>query len=361
MLGAGAASTSDGNTLAVELVDTGIGVVDTPDAPMVTSITHYSDAALETAISGTVTGGTIYSVIQFTGLHIASPGPEIFYQIGSASDAVQVPFGSHTTGGTPQNGTCALLNGGTGMAEANQSFWCRYNTRTGDTGTGDTSTTYQVIVGTGTTDTAGQTATEFASSVTLDVTTGTATLSIADVEVDEGAGTATVSVTVDDAVMSGFSVDARTEDDAGTATDGLDYTAVSGQILSFAGTFAGETLSFTVTIIDDALYEGGASGIAETVVVSLVNPQNATNVDSSDTATISITDNEYQVALTMEDVSVSEDAGTATVSVSLETAVPTTRSAWRFPPPTAQPPPRATTPPSPARSCPSPVPPPARP
>ena len=58
------------------------------------------------------------------------------------------------------------------------------------------------------------------------------------------------------------------------------------------------------------------------MVVSLVNPQNATNVDHSATATISITDNEYQVALTMEDVSVSENAGTATVSVSLDTAVP---------------------------------------
>ena len=137
--------------------------------------------------------------------------------------------------------------------------------------------------------------------------------------VDEGAGTATVSVMVDDAVMSGFSVDAMTDD--GTATAPGDYTAVSGQTLSFAGTFVGETQTFTVSIIDDALYEGGALGIAETVAVSLVNPENATNVDSSNTATISITDNEYQVALTMEDVSVSEGAGMATVSVSLDTAV----------------------------------------
>ena len=320
VLTADAANTIGGNALAVEYVHDGIDVVVTPAAPTVMSITHYSDADIETAPvitpTDTVTGGTIYSVIQFTGLPIASP--QISYQIGTASDAVQVPFGSHTTGGTPENETCALLDGGDGTAAANQSFLCRYNTRTGTTGT-----TYQVIVGTGTTDTAGQPlAAPFTSSVTLDVMTGTATLSIADVEVDEGAGTATVSVMVDDAVMSGFSVDAMTADDAGTATDGLDYTAVSGQILSFAGTFAGETLSFTVPIIDDALYEGGALGVAETVVVSLVNLQNATNVDHSVTATISITDNEYQVALTMEDVSVSENAGTATVSVSLDTAVP---------------------------------------
>ena len=231
VLVAGAASTSAGNTLAVEYVDTGIDVVVTPAAPTVTSITHYSDAERNTAIgTDTVTGGTIYSVIQFTGLPIASP--EIFYQIGAvAADRMQ--FGVHTTGGTPENGTCALIDGGYGRAVANQSFLCRYNTRTGDTGT-----TYQVIVGTGTTDTAGQPlAADYpSSSVMLNVASdaGTATLSIADVDVDEGAGTATVSVTVDDAVMSGFSVDAMTTTD-GTATAPGDYTAVSGQILSFAG------------------------------------------------------------------------------------------------------------------------------
>ena len=154
----------------------------------------------------------------------------------------------------------------------------------------------------------------------LKVTTGTATLSIKDVEVNEGADTATVIVTVDDAVMSRFSVVPMTEDN--TAINGLDYTAVSGQTLSFAGDRAGETLSFTVAILDDALYEGGASGdVKETVVVSLGDPVGTTNVDSSATATISITDNDYQVALTMEDFSVNESAGMATVIVSLDTAV----------------------------------------
>ena len=321
-LKADAANTIDGNALAMEYVDTGIDVVDTPAAPMVASITHYSDVGRNTEISGTVEGGTIYSVIQFTGLHIASP--EIFYQIGD--DAERVQFGVHTPGDTPPNGTCALLNGGDGTVPANQSFLCRYNTRTGDTGTGDTSIAYKVIVGTGTTDTAGQPldadADVVSSSVTLDVTTGTATLSIMDVDVDEGAGTATVRVTVNDAVTGGFSVVAMTVDDAGTATDGEDYTAFSGQTLSFIGDRAGETQTFTVTIIDDTIYEGGALGTRETVVVSLGDPVDTTlSVDSSATATIRIIDNEYEVALTMEDVIVSEGAGTATVSVSLDTAV----------------------------------------
>ena len=230
-------------------------------------------------------------------------------------------FGVHATGGTPENGTCALMDGDYSMAVADQSFLCRYNTRTGNTGT-----TYQVIVGTGTTDTAGQPLDpEFpSSSVTLNVATGegTATLSISAVDVDEGAGTATVSVTVDDEVTGGFSVDAMTVDDAATATADADYTTVSGETLSFTGATAGETLSFTVPILEDTIYEGGTSGVPETVAVALGNLQDTTrSVDHSATATISITDNEYQVALTMEDVSVSEDAVTATISVSLDTAV----------------------------------------
>ena len=338
---AGNVYTKDGNTLAMDYVDEDsmVNVVNPPPAaPTVTSIKHYSDPAdIETATeiidTDTVRDGAIYSVIQFNGLHIDSL--EISYQIGTASDAVQVQFGRHTTGGTPQNGTCALLNGGNGAALANQSFWCRYNTRTGDSGD------YQVIVGTGTTDTAGRpltpTAESTSDSVMLDVTTGTATLSIeikGDGSVNEGAGTATVRVTVDDAVPGGFSVDAMTADDAGTATKDEDYTAVSGQRLSFAGTFAGETQTFTVTILDDAIYESGESGdVVETVVVLLGDPVSNTegtdvSVDSSATATISITDNEYQVALTMqvvltmEDFGVRENAGTATVIVSLDTAVP---------------------------------------
>ena len=326
-----------GNPLAMDYANSGIPLVATPAAPTVTSITHYSsDAAARiagTEISGTVASGAIYSVIQFAGViidtNLENPPlrddtvrPQVFYQIGSAA---RVQFGGHATTDTPQAGTCALLNVGTGLAEANQSFWCRYNPKTGDSGV------YKVIVGTGTTDITGSPkgsgralATEYTADtgVMIAVTTDTATLSIASVVVDEGAGTATVNVMVDGVITGGFSVDAMTVDDAGTATDGEDYTAFSDQTLSFAGDTPGETLSFTVTILDDAIYEGGESGVKETVVVSLGTRQGTTlSVDSSATATISITDNEYQVALTMEDVSVREGAGMATVSVSLDTAV----------------------------------------
>ena len=316
----GDAHDSDGNTLAELYTDSSIRVVVTPDPPMVNPpITHYSDAGRTAPINGTVTGGTIYSVVQFTGLHIVSPA--LFYQIGTDATA-RVQFGGHVpTGDTPPpNGTCAFLSGGS-TAAADQSFWCRYNPRAGDSGT------YQVIVGTGTRDVAGQTLDEYTgdAGVMLNVASdaGTATLSIEDVAVDEGAGTATVSVTVDDAVTGGFKVDAMTADGTDTAaTADEDYAAVTGQTLTFTGD-DDETRTFTVTILDDPIYEGGASGVPETVAVSLVNLRdNATDVDiNSAAATISITDNDYEVALTMEDVSVNESAGTATVSVSLDTMV----------------------------------------
>ena len=333
MLPAGETSDSDGNTLAADYTDDGLTVVATPEAPSVTSVSHYSDAGRTTTISGTVTGGVIYSVIQFAGWIIdteladppnltANARPEIFYQIGTTA---RVQFGGHATPGTPQNGTCALLEGGDGTVAANQSFWCRYNTRSN---TNDS--TYKIIVGTNTMDIIGQplaaeypAPTDDTTDVDLDVTVGLATLSIDNVNVNEGEGMATVTVTVDEAVSSSFRVDAMTAD--GTATAPGDYTAVSGHTLSFAGTFAGETQTFTVSIIDDAIYDGGASGATETVAISLTNLQDAdeTNVDISADASISITDNDYEVVLTMEDIRVLEaDGAVATVTVRLNAAVP---------------------------------------
>ena len=316
----------DGNTLAEDYLDSpGIPVVATPAAPSVTSVSHYSDADRTTIISDMVTGGAIYSVIQFAGLVIdtelanppiltAAARPQVFYQI---STATRVQFGGHATTSTPQNGTCALLDGGDGTAAANQSFWCRYNTRSSDTGT------YQIMVGTSTTDVAGQElAAEYTgdTGVMLDVTVGLATLSITNVSVNEGDGMATVTVMVDEAVSGGFSVEAITTD--GSATAGEDYIAVSSKILTFSGTTTNQTLTFSVDIIDDAIYDGGASGATETLTVSLVNLTGSTNVDISAVALIRITDNDYEVVLTMEDISVSEGDSSATVTVRLNAAVP---------------------------------------
>ena len=140
----------------------------------------------------------------------------------------------------------------------------------------------------------------------------TATLTVDDITVDESAGTAMLTVTVDNAVDGGFTVDFATADD--TAVQPGDYTATTGT-LNFVGN-AGETQTFTVPIIDDALIEA-----AESFNVTLSNPSNA-SVDSTDTAAVSITDNDA-AALTIDDVTFDESAGaTATVTVTLNNVVP---------------------------------------
>ena len=74
-----------------------------------------------------------------------------------------------------------------------------------------------------------------------------AAVTIADVSVAENVagGTATVTLSLDNAVQGGFAVDVSTSD--GTATVAGNYTALSGQTVTFAGT-AGETQSVNVTL-----------------------------------------------------------------------------------------------------------------
>ena len=62
-------------------------------------------------------------------------------------------------------------------------------------------------------------------------------MTIADVSVTENVagGTATVTLSLDNAVQGGFAVDVFTDNGTATAA-GSDYTAISGQTVSFAGT-----------------------------------------------------------------------------------------------------------------------------
>ena len=157
-----------------------------------------------------------------------------------------------------------------------------------------------------------------AATVTItDNDSAALTLTMTDVTVNEGDGTASVSVSLNTAVQGGFTVAALTAD--GTATAGADYTAVTSQILTFAGT-TGETQTATVTITDDVVAE-----VDETLVVSLSNLQTSSGAIMLpvDAATVTIMDND-SAALTMEDVDVTEGDGTATVAtvtVSLDIAV----------------------------------------
>ena len=124
------------------------------------------------------------------------------------------------------------------------------------------------------------------------------------VSVHENAGTATITVRLNGVSNLPVTVDYATN--GGTATAGSDYTATSGTL-----TFApGETAkTFTVAVLDDALGEAN-----ETVLLTLSNPTNAA-LSATPTATLTINAND---TLSFNgNVSVHENAGTATITVKL--------------------------------------------
>ena len=144
-----------------------------------------------------------------------------------------------------------------------------------------------------------------------------ASVDITDVTVNEGDGTATLTVSVNNAVQGGFTIDANTAAVEASSADN-DFTALTDETITFAGT-AGETQNVNVTIIDDNILE-----LDETFTVNLSNIQ-ATTADASDisildNASVSITDND-NAAVTMTSISVTEDDGSATVTLSLDNAV----------------------------------------
>ena len=169
-------------------------------------------------------------------------------------------------------------------------------------------------------------------SITLSNATGGATIStetaagtisnddvaahydIADVSANEADGTLTFTVT-----RSGNTADATTVDFAssdGTATDGSDYTAVTGTV-SFA---AGETSqTITVTITDDADVE-----VDEAFTVELSNASNGGIIDTG-SATGTIVNDDTPAEFSVADTSGAEgDAVTFTVTRSGNTAIATT-------------------------------------
>ncbi len=135
-------------------------------------------------------------------------------------------------------------------------------------------------------------------------------LVVDDVTVNEGNGTATITVRLPAAVAGGFTVNYATVD--GTAIQPGDYAATSGPLI-FAGT-AGETQRFTVPIVDDDVTE-----LAEAFRIVLANPSN-TSVDVSDTAVVTILDNDLSTLITNVP-SFQEDGGTVVFSITLSGAV----------------------------------------
>ena len=137
-------------------------------------------------------------------------------------------------------------------------------------------------------------------------------LFIDDVTVDESAGVAHVTVTLDHQIPQAVTIDYQTSSQTASATE--DYQTTSGSL-----TFSPleQTKIITVPILDSDTIE-----LDETFLVTLLNLQ-TTGFDVSiadDQATVTITDDD-RASLSIDDVSVNEEAGTALVTVSLDQPV----------------------------------------
>ena len=141
-----------------------------------------------------------------------------------------------------------------------------------------------------------------------------ASVTIADISGNENDGAITVTAVLDNAVQGGFTVDVSTADGTATTADG-DYTAVTGQTLTFTGA-AGETQTFTVTPTGDSKLETD-----EHLTVSQSNLSGTTlGVIITDGATITI-DNDDNASVTIADISGNENDGAITVTAMLDNAV----------------------------------------
>jgi hypothetical protein len=138
-------------------------------------------------------------------------------------------------------------------------------------------------------------------------TNGTFAFSSATYSVNEGAGTVTIEVKRTDGGVGAVSVNYAAT--SGTATDGQDFTAVSGTLDFAANEF---TKTFTIVINNDTLVEND-----EIINLTLSNPTGGAVLGTPATAVVTIVDNDGPGILqfSTDNYSVNEDAGTATITV----------------------------------------------
>ena len=142
-----------------------------------------------------------------------------------------------------------------------------------------------------------------------------ATIAIQDLTVNEDAGNIDVQVVLNGFTEEAFTVDYQTSN--GSATAGTDYNSASGQ-LSFASNSSDGTIrTIGIAITDDNLIE-----LTENFLVDLTNISATGNITISDSqASIDILDNDATpgtgISFDNTNVTVNEDAGTATFTVRL--------------------------------------------
>jgi hypothetical protein len=136
-------------------------------------------------------------------------------------------------------------------------------------------------------------------------------LSIADTSTNEGSGPMAFTVSLSRESAVPVAVQYSTSD--GTAVSGDDYTGTSGNLTIPAGVSSGTIM---ISLNDDAVFEED-----ETFTVSLSNPTNAMLDD--DEATGTILDDDVP-AISIDDVTADEDAGTLDFTVSLSNTITAT-------------------------------------
>ena len=151
-----------------------------------------------------------------------------------------------------------------------------------------------------------------AATVTITDNDG-ATLSFADTSpsFSEGAGGASIGLTLSAALPGDLEVTVSSAGDS--ATEGSDYTALSGTITISAGQTIG---SVTLTLLDDSEVEND-----ETLTLTLA--ASAARLTLGAAATVTITDNDSAtLSFTNGDQSFSEGAGAVSIGLSLSAALP---------------------------------------
>ncbi|MGI8436352.1 MAG: Calx-beta domain-containing protein [Chthoniobacterales bacterium] len=133
--------------------------------------------------------------------------------------------------------------------------------------------------------------------------------------VNEGAGTVTVMVTRTGGGDGAVSVGYATADGTATSGAGNDYIAQTGTVTFAAGDTAPKNIM--ISIIDDSVFEGN-----EDFSVNLSNPMGGATLGTPASTTVTIVDNDTAptVQFSSATYSVNENAGPATLTVTLSGA-----------------------------------------
>ncbi|WP_198008321.1 immunoglobulin-like domain-containing protein, partial [Brenneria sp. EniD312] len=134
------------------------------------------------------------------------------------------------------------------------------------------------------------------ATVTVTDTEDTTTLTLGDITVAEGSDSATVSATLSNPTDRAFTV---------TLSNGATITFAAGSTTGTSSAFA---------VQGDDVYQDGES---YTLSVTNAGEHNFEQLDTSDTATVTVTDTVDVTTLTLGDITVAEGSDSATVSATL--------------------------------------------